>query len=90
MPENLRVYEVMNPIARPLTLDQPDASENAQVLRHRRLSHSKTPGQRINTQCMGVALSAEQLHQLQPGRVGKGSKYSYLLLSVFFSKLFHN
>lgn len=48
MPENLKVYEIMNPIARPLTLDQPDASENAQVLRHRRLADPKKPRQSID------------------------------------------
>ena len=83
------VYKVMDVVTSSLTRNQPDAFKDTQVLRYGGLGYSQKACQSIDTQCILITLTAEELYQPETSRVGEYGKNCRLFFGVFFKRLFH-
>ena len=81
--QHILVNEVVDVVATSLALHQPSGSQHPQVLGNSRLGHSQKSRQGVDAERIWVPLAAEQLHQLEAGRVSQRTKDHCLLINTF-------
>jgi len=77
---SLRIDEVVNVVAPPLALHQPDALEHPQVLGNGRLAYPQERGYGVDAKSLRETLAAEQFYQLKPGGIRQRSEQSSLFV----------